>query len=196
MGSGVYKHLVETRLFEILEFVEFLTLGRNYRIETYEILSNTGAGSNAPAIAGERIHDYREERDILFNMIFRLQRRIDDLSAELTSLRGKERETAPQTSSSLIPATPTLLPRFQDPQATVTETYPGLADATPVEAEEVSSVSTAADAPAEPMTLEDTERRTIAEALERNGGRRKATAKELKISERTLYRKIREYGLE
>lgn len=156
----------------------------------------SGAGSNAPAIAGERIHDYREERDILFNMIFRLQRRIDDLSAELTSLRGKERETAPQTSSSLIPATPTLLPRFQDPQATVTETYPGLADATPVEAEEVSSVSTAADAPAEPMTLEDTERRTIAEALERNGGRRKATAKELKISERTLYRKIREYGLE
>ncbi|MFG6423793.1 MAG: helix-turn-helix domain-containing protein, partial [Paramuribaculum sp.] len=32
--------------------------------------------------------------------------------------------------------------------------------------------------------------------LERNGGRRKATAKELNISERTLYRNIREYGLE
>jgi transcriptional regulator with PAS, ATPase and Fis domain len=52
------------------------------------------------------------------------------------------------------------------------------------------------DADASMMTLEDTERETIRRSLERNGGRRKATAQELKISERTLYRKIREYGLE
>ena len=32
--------------------------------------------------------------------------------------------------------------------------------------------------------------------LERNGGRRKAAADELNISQRTLYRKIKEYGLE
>ena len=36
----------------------------------------------------------------------------------------------------------------------------------------------------------------ISLALERHGGRRKQTAEELKISERTLYRKIKEYGLE
>ena len=46
------------------------------------------------------------------------------------------------------------------------------------------------------MTLEDTERETIRRALERNEGRRKATATELNISERTLYRKIKEFGLE
>lgn len=46
------------------------------------------------------------------------------------------------------------------------------------------------------MTLEETERETIRRSLERNGGRRKATAQELNISERTLYRKIKEYGLE
>ena len=45
-------------------------------------------------------------------------------------------------------------------------------------------------------TLEETERETIRLSLERNGGRRKATAAELNISERTLYRKIKEYGLE
>ena len=45
-------------------------------------------------------------------------------------------------------------------------------------------------------TLEDTEKETIRESLERNGGRRKAAAAELRISERTLYRKIKEYGLE
>ena len=46
------------------------------------------------------------------------------------------------------------------------------------------------------MTLEDTERETIRRSLERNEGKRKKTAEELKISERTLYRKIKEYGLE
>ncbi len=50
--------------------------------------------------------------------------------------------------------------------------------------------------PAAPATLEETERDTILRALERNGGRRKATAAELNISERTLYRKIKEYGME
>ncbi len=46
------------------------------------------------------------------------------------------------------------------------------------------------------MTLDETERETITRALERNNGRRRRTAEELKISERTLYRKIKEYGLE
>ena len=45
-------------------------------------------------------------------------------------------------------------------------------------------------------TLDETERETIMEALYRNNGRRKKTAEELQISERTLYRKIKEYGLE
>ncbi len=46
------------------------------------------------------------------------------------------------------------------------------------------------------MTLEDTERETIRRTLEANFGRRKDTARQLNISERTLYRKIKEYGLE
>lgn len=45
-------------------------------------------------------------------------------------------------------------------------------------------------------SLEESERKTIAAALERNGGVRKLAAKDLNISERTLYRKIKEYGLE
>ena len=46
------------------------------------------------------------------------------------------------------------------------------------------------------VTLEQMERETIMRALHRNGGRRKPTAEQLAISERTLYRKIKEYGLE
>lgn len=46
------------------------------------------------------------------------------------------------------------------------------------------------------MSLEDMERKMIQQSLSKHKGRRKAAADELKISERTLYRKIKEYGLE
>ena len=42
----------------------------------------------------------------------------------------------------------------------------------------------------------EVEKEMIRKALERHHGRRKNAAKDLKISERTLYRKIKEYGLE
>lgn len=50
--------------------------------------------------------------------------------------------------------------------------------------------------PYEPASLEENERQAIIQALERCGGVRKRAAKELNISERTLYRKIKEYGLD
>ena len=50
-------------------------------------------------------------------------------------------------------------------------------------------------APAKELKLSDLERETIRQALERNGGNRKAAAAELGLSERTLYRKIKEYEL-
>lgn len=46
------------------------------------------------------------------------------------------------------------------------------------------------------MSLQDLEKESIKKALERHKGKRKAAAEELKVSERTLYRKIKEYGLE
>ena len=48
----------------------------------------------------------------------------------------------------------------------------------------------------EPLALEEREKRAIRLALERHGGKRTLAAKELHISERTLYRKIKEYGIE
>ncbi|MDR0757575.1 MAG: sigma-54 dependent transcriptional regulator [Tannerella sp.] len=48
----------------------------------------------------------------------------------------------------------------------------------------------------ESLSLEDVEKEMIHKALERHGGRRRNAAVDLKISERTLYRKIKEYNLE
>ena len=45
------------------------------------------------------------------------------------------------------------------------------------------------------LSLEEKEKEMIAKALDKHRGKRKYAAKELGISERTLYRKIKEYGL-
>jgi transcriptional regulator with PAS, ATPase and Fis domain len=47
-----------------------------------------------------------------------------------------------------------------------------------------------------PQSLVEVEKDMIRKALERHHGKRKNAAKDLKISERTLYRKIKEYDLE
>ncbi|HCC52060.1 MAG TPA: sigma-54-dependent Fis family transcriptional regulator [Porphyromonadaceae bacterium] len=48
----------------------------------------------------------------------------------------------------------------------------------------------------ETLSLEDVEKEMIRKALDKHNGRRKNAASDLQISERTLYRKIKEYGLE
>ena len=52
------------------------------------------------------------------------------------------------------------------------------------------------DVEEETLSLEEVEKEMIRKALEKHNGRRKNAAADLKISERTLYRKIKEYNLE
>ena len=115
-------------------------------------------------------HSYGQERELLFNMIFRMQREIDRLR-EIVD----DRTPAPQQPSGIAGALPT--------------TTHAIVPYCPVE--EVTDLHQS-DGP----TLEENEKEMIRQALERNDGRRKAAAKELNISERTLYRKIKEYDLE
>ena len=48
----------------------------------------------------------------------------------------------------------------------------------------------------ESLNLNDLSRQMLEKALERNGGNRKKAAQELGISDRTLYRRLKQYGLE
>jgi len=143
-----------------------------------------GFGITTPALSAEGMHSYAQEREVLFNMIFRLQRELDTLRREMT-----DHAVAAESHVVDLPHAPALDATM--PRSIVRYTAPAQF-VVAAEAQPVSAAETTASA----MTLEDTERETIRQSLERNGGRRKATAKELNISERTLYRKIKEYGLE
>ena len=65
-----------------------------------------------------------------------------------------------------------------------------------MDVEEVRDAEPAAEPSKMTGTLEDVEREMIRTTLEKNGGNRRITAARLRISERTLYRKIKEYGLD
>ena len=168
------KNVVEqTALFHAGETIDASTL-RPY-------LPATGMElSTIPGQGGKR-HDYDSERDMLLGMIVRLQQQIDSLRDQVGHRAAHESadfvETRPAGGVSL----PVKFQPFCSP----------LPDIGPAVREPMVDVT-----PAAPATLEETERDTILRALERNGGRRKATAAELNISERTLYRKIKEYGME
>ena len=148
-----------------------------------------GAQSYSPVLTRPEAHEYEKERELLFNMIFRLQADIEQLRSQLNSRTSAAVETPVVTDISGDVPQRSLVP--YDSRYAVAGAF--LHDAA---VEEVPVAIGADGAPAQKHTLEDTERETIRRSLERNNGRRKATARELNISERTLYRKIKDYGLD
>ncbi|MCM1347780.1 MAG: sigma-54 dependent transcriptional regulator [Firmicutes bacterium] len=133
-----------------------------------------------PAVSSRSAHTYDQERELLFNMLFRMQEEIDRLHRRLDREETEQSSAAqPQSRPVEVIEVPTSLVKYTAPSENSFPTLKPEATHT---------------APA--MTLEETERETIRRALENNGGRRKDTARELNISERTLYRKIKDYNLE
>lgn len=140
-----------------------------------------GGGSYTPAVTSHSPHTYEQERELLFNMIFRMQAEIDRLHRRLDSTEEPIRQSSATATPVEVIEMPASLVKYSEP----------------ADHPEFAPVSQSAEEPAPSgQTLEDIERETIRRALENNGGRRKDTARELNISERTLYRKIKDYGLE
>ncbi len=171
------------QLKNVIEQVAIFEAGTEVTEESIRQYMPVVSESFAPTvIGGEEAHSYAKEREALFKMIFRLQHEIDELKQMIGATHpsfgikaiAEHSESTDTGISSLVRL------RHKDD------------DFTPAE-----QVEMPIDEPVEnPTTLEDNERELIKRALERNDGRRGAAAKELKISERTLYRKIKEYGLE
>lgn len=117
---------------------------------------------------GTRSRNYEHEIDMLYSMIMDLKRQVNELQ-QLAAEGGAAMHADSRFSA----------------QASVGGSIATL-PAHHAEDEYVEAI---------PTTIEESERELMRKALSRNGGNRKAAAAELGISERTLYRKISEYGL-
>ena len=136
-------------------------------------------------------HSYENEREILYKILYELRGNVSDLRRDMTSLR-KQLDEARQLNgpasfnNNFIAADNTPVPAFNPAPRVQGFTSPSPEEA---EAEEIK-------AEPESLNLNDLGRQMVEKALERNGGNRKKAAQELGISDRTLYRRIKQYSLE
>ncbi len=136
-----------------------------------------------PAVSPSHNRSYDSERELIFNMIFRLQGQIEELKSRLDEAPRKLVKAYVGDSH---PA----------PAAAEDDNEPTTVDVMPTALVNISDAPVIPTLNPGPRSLEEEERQAIEAALERNSGRRKIAARELGISERTLYRKIKEYGLD
>ena len=132
-------------------------------------------------------HSFENEREILYKILFELRSNVNDMRREMTSLK-KQIEDVQGTTPVQAPSQ---LPRTQlapiQPIQPITHPVAEVA-----EAEEYVEPSPEV----ENLNVNDWSRQALEKALNRNGGNRKKAAQELGISDRTLYRRLKQYGLD
>ena len=151
--------------------------------------------TNLPAVVDheKKSSDFGSEREILYKVLFDMKSDLNDLKQlTLELMNGTNSDQvrrdnegliekiygdAPSQNDRLLALDP---PREEDYKQNPEDRYDF--------AEEIQEEET--------LSLQDKELELIIKALERNNGKRKAAAAELGISERTLYRKIKQFDIE
>ena len=148
---------------------------------------------NSPALVGDASQEAISERELMYKFLFEMKKDLTELKklvVELLSQSGNFKISADQHAvidklyqdfGATIPATKGLISPIIDP----------------AEDEFIDNDTSfvAHEEFIESLSLEEREKELIIKALEKHRGKRKYAAKELGISERTLYRKIKEYNL-
>jgi transcriptional regulator with PAS, ATPase and Fis domain len=124
-------------------------------------------------------HSFENEREILYKILFELRGNVSDMRREIGDLKKQldevqSRGVANHTMPASITPVNTLQPALED---AIAEEY--------IEPEKEP----------ESLNLNDMGRQMLEKALERNNGNRKKAAQELGISDRTLYRRLKQFGL-
>ena len=142
---------------------------------------------------GQGSHSYESEREILYKILYELRGNVSDLRRDLNNVR-KQLETYRELEETahyrhLATEGAQTLP------ATTQDAFrPDDKEVEDAVAEEIQE--TRPQREEESLNLNDNQRQMVVRALERNNGNRKKAAQELGISDRTLYRRIKEYGFE
>ena len=138
--------------------------------------------SMLPMLAGgqRQENSFENEREILYKVLFDMRRDITDLKAQVNSM-SQNQQPVQQPVSIYTP---------EEGTTTVQNVTPR--KSTPVD-DDIQDTEVYVE---ETLSLDEVEKDMIKRALAKHGGKRRGAAADLNISERTLYRKIKEYNLE
>ena len=124
-------------------------------------------------------HSYESERELLYKVLYELRGNVTELKQEIDALKKQLGEHGAMTAQQYGHS----LPHIANGQMATVQAEDAVA-------EEIKNE------PAEPMTREEHDKKEIMEALEKANGRRREAAIALGISDRTLYRRLKQYGLD
>ena len=171
---------------------------------------NLPVPSNRRDGGGSGSNDF-QERDLLYKVLFDMKNDLNDLKSLIYELVSSNNLRMPDLSRlRTLPTTGSIdfqesINRSYQPQETDIPPYYSNTDPNRVLPIVIDNKRTAtggdhysisdSEIIDSPITLEDIEKEAIKKALKKFKGKRKEVAEELKISERTLYRKINEYNL-
>jgi sigma-54 dependent transcriptional regulator len=187
---------------QLKNIAENMSVTSEEREITPEILSlylpaeNTSQGHVVALASKEETHSFEKEREFIYQMLFDLRREV----AELKQMVGEKhlpmvgRDTDSPTSSSRGLAIYQPQPALGRPMEKTDNSL--IQDAEEVTDNDVAAKETDKEDVVVDGSLEEMERKSIKSVLNKNNGNRRLAAKQLGISERTLYRKIKEYDLE
>lgn len=204
---------------QLKNITEQISIIEQARDITPEILSRYLPQEHAerlPVLFGQKASSssqtFESERELLYKILFDMRKDVNDLKQQLHDIarQAPQQKPAPmapepaaeplwaqtsplQAEPSVVkeetlsePSQVTQVPHIIRPKSNSTRS--GLGSGSDVQDTDVYVEET--------LSLDENEKDLIRKALEKHRGKRKAAAKDLNISERTLYRKIKEYGLE
>ncbi len=196
---------------QLKNITENMSVTSEERQITSEILSRylpaESKGTQLVAVGDQHTgHTFENEREILYQILFDLRRDVTELKR---IVREQQKEIS-QGHSAIAPQNGLTVFKDDTPHSTSTPLLQKddeqLSLWEEINDEDLAAGSAPRDAASTPnasaqtakqvQSLDELERNLIRQALHDNNGRRKAAAEQLGISERTLYRKIKEYGLE
>ena len=152
-----------------------------------------------PILASDRnlfdSNSFSNEREILYQVLFDMRKDITDLKAVVNNLMAG-RVDVPSYDN--IVSQPIMPHRKEQEVDAVIDIIPNTKHSSKKmpQITEDSQIEDTEECTEESLSISDAEKDTIVKALTRHKGKRKYAAQDLRISERTLYRKIKEYGLE
>lgn len=193
---------------QLRNLVEQLTVvERNRKISAEKLSEYIPMEARLPVVSNQNKassqSDFGNEREIMYKVLFDMRNDINDLkslTSELIKSKGNNdlshqeknlinRIYTPETQAT---ASPNSLLYFENTTQNVSPTF---VDSTYNEEDNIEDIEIEETTP-ESLSLQNNEKDLIIKALEKHRGRRNKAADELGISQRTLYRKIKQYNLE
>jgi transcriptional regulator with PAS, ATPase and Fis domain len=178
------------QLKNITEQISILEKDRDISVDTLEnYLPDEYAGANIPALSGGGSEESISDRELIYKFLFDMKKDMVDLKKLVMAMLQSGGEMPVNESNAQIiqrlyeeyPAVPAT--QNLDDHSMIIHTPSVIKEQLPHALIEES------------LSLEDREKELIEKALSKHRGKRKSAAKELGISERTLYRKIKEYNI-